>query len=256
MVMLVEFRIPLPMDVSEYYVAQLYAVAEQSKKNTGGGEGIKVLKNEPFDDENGKGQYTCKIFSFESRSPGWARPLLPNGCLKFREDAHNCYPNCRTEYKNEYLGEKLKYVLTSKHIADNGCSENVFNLSTEQLKSRSVIYINVADNTEVDSSKYTPETDPSLCKSEKVDFLPLDKDFSQTFKPIMCCYKLCEISFNYFLVSSMIERHIRDFVKNFLLDFHRYLICIGDEWKGMTIAELREHERKTTEELDRKLPTT
>ncbi|KAF1741793.1 hypothetical protein MXB_3309 [Myxobolus squamalis] len=199
MVMLVEFRIPLPMEVSEYYVAQLYAVAEQSKKNTGGGEGIKVLKNEPFDDENGKGQYTCKIFSFESRSPGWARPLLPTGCLKFREDARNCYPNCRTEYKNEYLAEKMKY---------------------------------------------------------KVDFLPLDKDFAQTFKPIMCCYKLCEISFNYFLVSSMIERHIRDFVKNFLLDFHRYLICIGDEWKGMTIEELREHERKTTEELDQKLPTT
>jgi hypothetical protein len=30
-------------------VAQLYSVAEVSKNETGGGEGIEVLKNEPFD---------------------------------------------------------------------------------------------------------------------------------------------------------------------------------------------------------------
>lgn len=30
-------------------MAQLYSVAEASKNETGGGEGIEVLKNEPFD---------------------------------------------------------------------------------------------------------------------------------------------------------------------------------------------------------------
>lgn len=30
-------------------MAQLYSVAEVSKNETGGGEGIEVLKNEPFD---------------------------------------------------------------------------------------------------------------------------------------------------------------------------------------------------------------
>ena len=63
-------------------MAQLYSVAEASKENTGGGEGIEVLLNEPFDLEdqnidsrkvpaaplraNGqnftKGQYTHKIY--------------------------------------------------------------------------------------------------------------------------------------------------------------------------------------------------
>lgn len=33
----------------QYQVAQLYSVAEASKENTGGGEGIEVLVNEPFD---------------------------------------------------------------------------------------------------------------------------------------------------------------------------------------------------------------
>lgn len=34
----------------QYQVAQLYCVAEVSKNETGGGEGIEVVKNEPFKD--------------------------------------------------------------------------------------------------------------------------------------------------------------------------------------------------------------
>ena len=43
-------------------------MAEESKNNTGGGEGIEVLKNEPFDGKPllggrfSKGQYTYKIY--------------------------------------------------------------------------------------------------------------------------------------------------------------------------------------------------
>jgi len=73
------------MTVEEYQVAQLYSVAEASKENTGGGEGIEVLVNEPFDlddpntiqdrkpetplQANGvtytKGQYTHKIYHLQ-----------------------------------------------------------------------------------------------------------------------------------------------------------------------------------------------
>ncbi|XP_050305611.1 uncharacterized protein LOC126742847 [Anthonomus grandis grandis] len=43
-----EYRVTLPLTVEEYQVAQLFSVAEALKDNTGGGEGIEVLKNEPF----------------------------------------------------------------------------------------------------------------------------------------------------------------------------------------------------------------
>ena len=33
-----------------------------SKEETSGGEGVEVLKNEPFENELGKGQYTYKIY--------------------------------------------------------------------------------------------------------------------------------------------------------------------------------------------------
>ena len=49
-------------------MGQLYSVAEASKNETGGGEGIEIVKNEPFENHpllNGKytqGQYTYKIY--------------------------------------------------------------------------------------------------------------------------------------------------------------------------------------------------
>ena len=59
-------------------VAQLYSVAEASKNETGGGEGVEVVMNEPYDNVpllNGqytKGQYTYKIYRLESKAPGLA----------------------------------------------------------------------------------------------------------------------------------------------------------------------------------------
>lgn len=52
----------LSSHLSQYQVGQLYSVAEASKNETGGGEGIEVLKNEPYEKEGEKGQYTHKIY--------------------------------------------------------------------------------------------------------------------------------------------------------------------------------------------------
>lgn len=43
----------------QYQVAQLYSVAEASKNETGGGEGIEVIKNEPFDNHPLLGEWDC-----------------------------------------------------------------------------------------------------------------------------------------------------------------------------------------------------
>lgn len=64
-------RVVLPLTVEEYQVGQLWSVAEASKNETGGGEGIEVLKNEPYDNVpllNGRyrsGQYTHKIYHLQ-----------------------------------------------------------------------------------------------------------------------------------------------------------------------------------------------
>lgn len=111
----------------QYQVAQLYSVAEASKNETGGGEGIEVLKNEPFTNHpllgkylainilsyffikyhfcvffcflGGKycsGQYTYKIYHLASKVPAFIRLLAPKGSLEIHEEAWNAYPYCKT----------------------------------------------------------------------------------------------------------------------------------------------------------------
>jgi hypothetical protein len=57
-----------------------------SKEQTGGGEGVEVVKNEPYEKGNEKGQYTYKIFRLDSRIPGFVRALLPVGALEIYEE--------------------------------------------------------------------------------------------------------------------------------------------------------------------------
>ncbi|XP_023618710.1 phosphatidylinositol transfer protein beta isoform isoform X7 [Myotis lucifugus] len=96
MVLIKEFRVVLPCSVQEYQVGQLYSVAEASKNETGGGEGIEVLKNEPYEKDGEKGQYTHKIYHLKSKVPGFVRLIAPEGSLVFHEKAWNAYPYCRT----------------------------------------------------------------------------------------------------------------------------------------------------------------
>ena len=101
-----EYRITLPMTVEEYQMAQLYSVAEASKNETGGGEGVEVIKNEPYDDHpllNGKftkGQYTYKIYRLESKVPSWIKMIAPTGSLEVHEEAWNAYPYCKVNTRH------------------------------------------------------------------------------------------------------------------------------------------------------------
>ena len=55
------------MFLVQYQYGQLYAFSVESLNNTGGGEGIEVLRSEPFEDvllnrKRHSGQYTYKIY--------------------------------------------------------------------------------------------------------------------------------------------------------------------------------------------------
>ena len=63
-----EYRIPLPLTVEEYRIAQLYMIAKKSSQESKGadsGSGVEILVNEPYYEEDGekeKGQFTHKVY--------------------------------------------------------------------------------------------------------------------------------------------------------------------------------------------------
>ncbi|XP_063853483.1 phosphatidylinositol transfer protein beta isoform-like isoform X5 [Scylla paramamosain] len=172
-------RVILPLTVEEYQVAQLYSVAEASKNETGGGEGIEVLKNEPFEnypllgDEYNKGQYTYKIYHLKSKVPAFIRLLAPEGSLEMHEEAWNAYPYCRTIISNpSYMKRNFTVMIETLHLADMGTQENAHRLTGEKLNMREVVTIDIA-NDPVKPADYKADEDPTKFKSEKTGRGPL-----------------------------------------------------------------------------------
>ena len=70
-----ELRIPLPFSVDDYERGQMWSFNEQSRRETGGGEGVQIVKNETFsgeplfDGKHASGQYTYKIYHVENKMP-------------------------------------------------------------------------------------------------------------------------------------------------------------------------------------------
>jgi hypothetical protein len=99
MVQITEFRVVMPLSVEEYKIAQMYMVTKMQQQQTSGGadEGVEVLVNEPFENEEfGKGQFTSKIYHLQSKLPSWLAAFAPLNSMLIEEEAWNAYPKCKT----------------------------------------------------------------------------------------------------------------------------------------------------------------
>ncbi|XP_046559607.1 phosphatidylinositol transfer protein alpha isoform-like [Haliotis rubra] len=259
-----EFRVVLPVSVEEYQVAQLYSVAEASKNETGGGEGIEVIKNEPFSPTEGvqppdpllggdfnTGQYTYKVYHLQSKVPGYIRVLAPKGSLEVHEEAWNAYPYCRTVITNpEYMKDAFHIVIESLHLPDKGNTANAHRLTPEELKHLDVCNIDITDK--VSSSDYKKSTDPKLFKSQKTGRGPLDTpNWKENVDPVMCAYKLVRAKFKWFGLQTRVEKMIMKQEQRLFTNFHREVFCWMDQWYGLTMSDIRALEDKTKEDLDK-----
>merc|ERR1711962_1587770 len=252
-----EFRVILPLTVEEYQVAQLYSVAEASKNETGGGEGIEVQKNEPFDNypllggKYNKGQYTYKIYHLKSKVPGFIRLLAPEGSMEIHEEAWNAYPYCRTVISNPgYMKKNFTICIETLHAQDLNL-ENAHELTGDKLKQREVVTIYIG-NDPVKPNDYKADEDPTKFKSEKTGRGPLvGPQWWKKCDPVMTCYKLVTCEFKWFGLQSRVEKFILDTERRLFTNFHRQLFCWMDKWHGMTMEDIRRLEDKTKEELDK-----
>jgi len=253
-----EYRICLPLSVEEYHIGQLYGVAEASKNETGGGEGIEVVTNEPREEVipgEGSGavmksQYTHKIFHLESKVPTIIRKLAPSGALTVHETAWNAFPYCRTVYTNDYMKDAFHIVIETRHEPGTGDIENVHCLTDQHLKKRVIDKIDIA-NDKCDSRDYKEEEDPTKFKSTKTGRGPLQgAGWEKSQDPVMTCYKLYHVEFKWRGLQTVVENMVVKSIRRLLFNFHRQVFCWLDKWHGMTIEDIRKLEEQTKKDLD------
>lgn len=260
-----EYRIPLPLKVEEYRIAQLYMIQKKSRQESkGAGSGVEILVNRPYENgPGGSGQYTHKIYHIGSHMPGWFRAILPKTALMVEEESWNAYPYTRTRYTTPFI-EKFSLDVETKYLPDAGHQENVFNLSPSELKNRVVDLIDMV-NDPVASGDYVAEEDPTLYSSEKMHRGPLPADWIRTdsdhnFIPhsgctdVMCAYKLIRVEFRYWGMQNRIEKFIHDIaLRKTMLHAHRQAWCWQDEWCDLKMEDIRRLEQEAARELQEKM---
>ncbi|KAG0730368.1 Phosphatidylinositol transfer protein alpha isoform [Chionoecetes opilio] len=247
-----------------YHVGQLYSVAEMSKRETGGGEGVEVVTNEPFTGQPlfhgaySSGQYTYKIFHLKKgevrmtreggatvtyiplcrrKVPLFIRMLASEEALQIHEKSWNAYPYSRTVY-------------------------SVHRLPAEQWRAAEVTRVDIV-NDAVSEADYRADEDPAKVASRRTGRGPhsgarVSKSNGSTasqVQPVMTCYKLVSIDFRWFGLQTRVERYIQDFERRIFLKFHRQVVCWLDQWYGLTIDDIRKLEDDTQEALH-KVSTT
>uniref|UniRef100_A0A3P9NQ11 Phosphatidylinositol transfer protein beta isoform n=1 Tax=Poecilia reticulata TaxID=8081 RepID=A0A3P9NQ11_POERE len=249
------------MFVFQYQVGQLFSVAEASKNETGGGEGIEVLKNEPYEKDGERGQYTHKIYHLNSKVPGFVRLIAPEGSLVFHEEAWNAYPYCRTsEFPsslqfNEYMKDGFFIQIETWHKPDMGTQENVHKVDSSIWKNVAVVPIDIADRSQVSPADYKPDEDPANFKSVKTGRGPLEPTWKQDLEsttdcPKMCAYKLVTVKFKWWGLQTKVENFIHEQEKRIFTNFHRQLFCWIDRWVDLNMDDIRRMEAETQKELE------
>ncbi|XP_042684535.1 membrane-associated phosphatidylinositol transfer protein 2 isoform X7 [Centrocercus urophasianus] len=255
-----EYRIPLPMSVEEYRIAQLYMIQKKSREETcGEGSGVEILENRPYmDGPGGNGQYTHKVYHIGMHIPSWFRSILPKAALRVEEESWNAYPYTRTRYTCPFV-EKFSIDIETYYKTDPGEHVNVFNLSPAEKRQTILDPIDIVKDP-IPPHEYKAEEDPKLYKSMKTKRGPLSEDWIQEYKnnpgkyPIMCAYKLCKVEFRYWGMQSKIERFIHDVgLRKVMVRAHRQAWCWQDEWYGLTIEDIRQLEKEAQLMLAQKM---
>ncbi|MFH4973470.1 hypothetical protein AB6A40_000179 [Gnathostoma spinigerum] len=258
--LLKEYRVLLPLEVSEYERGQLYAVAETSKNETGGGDGVEVIRQMPFTSdslrpgETLRGTYTEKIYHTKSKAPWIFRKFLPDSAFALQEESWNAYPYIKTVITNpDYLGERFFITVTSMHLNDNGGTENALNLTEKELEQREVIILNIYDDDNLKPSEISDETNPRIFTSKRTGRGPLEEGWEKTTTPVMCCYKVVSLQIRIFGLQTIMERIMHQQYPRIFTKFNRETFCWIDNWYDMTMDDIRSLEDETKNELKERI---
>ncbi|XP_048424883.1 phosphatidylinositol transfer protein 2-like isoform X2 [Pyrus x bretschneideri] len=243
MVLMKEFRIVMPMSLEEYQVAQTYMVMKMQEQNTNSTEGVEIVESKSFEDDVfGKGHYSSKIYRLQSKAPSWLTTFAPADALIMQEEAWNAHPRL---IKCPYF-TKFQLTVETVNRADNGHSDNVHGLSKAQLATRDVETVDIASSAKDYWSLIvgTNNTDFSQFTSTKTGRGPLLEGWQDTSDPVMTAYKLVTIDAPYWGFGNKLERALLLGERALFLESHRNCFSWIDEWSGMTVEQIREHERE------------
>ena len=194
-------------------------VAKVNKSNTGGGEGVILMKREDFENRsdlfenipNTSGTYYYKVYKLASKLPWWTKKIVPRDKVEIHHEIWNAFPYMKSFMHNDPILSKERFFVKVEtfYASDRGEQENVFKLTPELLKERHVVRTDFAYD-HLNPKDYKLEEDPTKFLSKKTGRGMLPRDWKETTTPHMCVYKLITISARIFGLQRKLENIAHD----------------------------------------------
>lgn len=265
-----EYRVICPCSADQYKIGNIYMTAmrteEESKQVKG--EGIETIKNETFSNDKENGIYTYKILHFKSRVPAFMRWALPDKYCHCHEQSWNAHPHVQTKYAVPGMGDNLVMSVDSYYAPykdGQPISDNLLNLTKEELAMRKVVYLDILDGKPKAEKKrdlsnwICPELNVNQkfsnykkSKKDKKDNKQKKESSSESRPPewthnfdgeMMVAVKVVKIKFHWRGLQQIVEKFATtNLYHNLFLDNHRAMLRWADKWAKMNEDEVRELE--------------
>lgn len=242
----------MPLTVDEYRIGQLYMISKHSCEQSGGGEGVEVVRNESdTHPQHGLGQLTEKRIHLSSKLPSWVKAFVPR-IFYVTEKAWNFYPYTITEYSVSFL-PKFSIRIETRFENNNGDNDNVF--GDMPTPAENVSFLDILSDP-IPEKHHKDSEDLSRWQSNKTGRGPLEKGWRDNHKPIMCSYKRVQCSFEVYGLQTRTEEFIHKNIRDILLVGHKQAVAWLDEWHGMSLEEVREYEQTMQEKTNSKVKSS
>eukprot|EP00915_Cephaloidophora_sp_WS-2016_P005867 GHVH01007749.1.p1 GENE.GHVH01007749.1~~GHVH01007749.1.p1 ORF type:complete len:785 (+),score=101.37 GHVH01007749.1:34-2388(+) len=242
---IIEFRIPLPIGIHEYAIAQLYNVAQRTIEDQiraiteQCSDSCQFLKNEPFTSPDGvNGQYSEKILSLGGRFPKWIANLLDPEYFTIIEDSWNSYPTFKTKYRSNFI-KKFTVEFHTDHLPGFEVPPGRVVKSVDEALDgdREIIFLDIV-------------SDPTPCAViDLKKLISLRKNWHGIPIDWMSDIKFDKLTaVKVFIVDlpmlpSIVQGRVENFVVNAmkgeLVNFHRKIISSVDQWSGFELDQIR-----------------
>ena len=239
-----EYRILMPLSVSEYKKGQRYMIARAQLEAGYEGDCVELVSAEPCQHEEfGTGIHQEKRYHLARHLPYWAQKLVPAEPFYVTENSWNYYPRFNMTNFTCHLTSRISVEVQTTYQDNAGTTENALNLSPEELAVREVVYLDLVFD---EISNAAKESACSLkgFKSEKTGRGPYGPDWAHSSSPVMCSYKVIKVNVNVFGFQTIGESTVHNKLQDVLLQGHKEAVLWLDEWYDITEGELVELEER------------
>ncbi|CAL8128938.1 unnamed protein product [Orchesella dallaii] len=117
------------------------------------------------------------------------------------------------------MKQNFTIVIESLHLRSKGVQDSINELTSEKLKIREVVMIDIA-NDSVPNSDYKSSEDPSKVHSNKFGRGTVTRKW-QEVDPVMTCYQLVTVDLKWIGIQSRVENFIQRADRRLFANFHR-----------------------------------